>query len=324
MTSQTQRPHVVAIGAGQWGTNVIRVLYELGTLAGIAEPNQARRDELADTYPEVPLYKEHYSALKTPADAVAIATPAPTHHKIAQDAILASKDVFVEKPITLALEEAEDLVHLAEDHDRVLMVGHLLLYQPAIEHLKALLDEGAIGTVHSLHQQRAKLGRVRRVENVLWSFGVHDLAVFLHLLGQTPATVQATGQRVLQDTVEDDVHLHLTFPGGAQAHLHTSWLWPETTRRLVVIGSQGMLVYDEVNDTITRHDRTVDNDLAAHDAGAQIVYEDDGASQPLTRELEHFLTCVETRSGPRSPGSQGVAVVDILEQADTALERDAP
>lgn len=322
MTRASPIPSVVVIGAGQWGRNVVRALHDLDELAGIAETDPDRRTELAETYPETTLYEDHRAALKDEAPAVAIATPAPTHHPIAREAIQAGKDVYVEKPLTLTSGDAREIVRLADELDRVLMVGHLLLYQPAIKRLKDLIEEGRIGQVHSLHQQRAKLGRVRRVENVLWSFGVHDLAVFLHLLEEAPSNVEATGQRILQADIEDDVHVHLGFPSGVQAHLHTSWLWPETRRRLTVVGSDGMLVYDEVEGTITLHRATVDDNLVTQREGAEILFEDDGETRPLTAELDHFLNCVRERGQPRSPGRQGLAVVDILERADRAMEAE--
>jgi predicted dehydrogenase len=251
--------------------------------------------------------------------AVAIATPVPTHYPIAREALLAGKDVFVEKPITLSLAEAEDLAKLAKQLDRVLMVGHLLLYQPAIQWIKQYLAAGELGQVHSLHQQRLNLGRARAVENVLWSFGVHDVAVLLHLVGAAPTRIYATGQRVLQAKVEDDVYLHLGFPGGVQAHLHTSWLWPERRRGLTVVGSKGMLVYDEIAQTVTLHKKGITPELANRDEGAEVVFS--GSGEPLKLELEHFLARVADRAAPLSDATSGVEVVRVLEEASRQLEQ---
>ena len=173
---------------------------------------------------------------------------------MASAALEAGKDVFVEKPMTLTAAESAKLIELAESNDqRVLMVGHLLLYQPAIQWIKKQLDEGMLGEVFSLHQERLKLGRARYIENVTWSLGVHDLAVLLFLTDEDPDSVFASGHCGLQERVEDDVYVHLHFPSGIRAHLHNSWLWPENRRGLTIVGEKGMLVYDEVNQRVIHH-----------------------------------------------------------------------
>lgn len=308
---------VIVVGAGQWGKNLVRTFHALGALAGVAEASAELRAQLRAAYPDIPLYEDYRQALATDAQAFAIATPANTHAAIANEIMLAGKDVFVEKPIALSVEDAETMVRTAEANERLLMVGHLLLYQPAIQHIKQWIDEGRIGALKSLHQERMKLGRVRSVENVLWSFGVHDLAVFLYLIGQPPICVQAAGQRIVQPSVEDDVYLHLTFADGVSAHLHTSWLWPQQKRQLTVIGSLGMLVYDEHAQTVMLHRKTVDSDLANVDRGAELVFQ--GEDQPLTLECRHFLDCVASRRTPVSDGRNGIDVVRILAQASSLL-----
>src|SRR5262249_37020969 len=168
--------------------------------------------------PAVQVHEDHAAILGDERiDAVAIATPAHTHHAIAREALLAGKDVFVEKPLTLSVAEGEDLVELARRQGRLLLVGHLLLYQPPITWVRDCLAAGQLGDVYSLHQERLNLGTARSVENALWSLGVHDVAVLLHLVGEEPIDVQVTGQRVLTEAVEDDVSLHLTFSSGTQA-----------------------------------------------------------------------------------------------------------
>lgn len=308
---------VIVVGAGQWGKNLVRTFSELGALAGVAEAHPELRGQLKTDYPDVPLYEDYRNALTSGAQAFAIATPAHTHAAIAREAMMAGKDVFVEKPLTLSADEAERLVLLAEEQQRILMVGHLLLYQPAIRKLKEMIAAGTIGTLKSLHQERMKLGRARAVENVLWSFGVHDLAVFLYLIGESPYDVRATGQCVIQSEIEDDVYVHLSFPGGVAAHLHTSWLWPEQRRYLTLVGSTGMLVFDEEAQTVTLHRKSIDERLANVDEGAKLVFQ--GETRPLTLECQHFLECLESRSQPVSDGKNGVEVVRILEQASKQL-----
>jgi predicted dehydrogenase len=310
---------IAVIGAGQWGKNVVRTFAELGALVAVAEASAAIRADVGASYPEVPFYSSYDSILTNEAiEAVAIATPVATHFAIAREALLAGKDVFVEKPMTLYAEEARELHRLARKMGRILMVGHLLLYQPAIQWIKQYFVSGELGEVYSLHQQRAKLGRVRTVENVLWSLGVHDVAVLLHLVGEEPVQVAVHGQRVLQREIEDDVHLHLTFQNGVQAHLHTSWLWPEQERRLVVIGSRGMLVYDELQQTVTLHRKTIEGDLSARDAGSEVVFA--GHAEPLRVECEHFLACIANRETPLSDGENGIAVISVIEAAIELLK----
>ncbi len=308
---------IAVIGAGNWGKNLVRTFAGLDALSAVAEANEELRAQLAEDYPDVVLHPD-YSPLLEAADikAVAIATPAPTHHAVAKVFLEAGKDVFVEKPMTMTTAEAEDLVEIAEQNDRILMVGHLLLYQPAIDKIKSLVDGGTIGKVFTIHQERKKLGRARRVENVLWSFGVHDVAVLLHLVGEAPTGVTSVGHCGLQAGrgIEDDVYLHLDFANGVQAHLHNSWLWPENRRCLTIVGSEGVLVYNEIEQTVKLHRQSIDPEtLEITDRGAEIVHE--GARQPLEIELTHFLDCIATRHRPISDGRSGVEVIRILEKA---------
>lgn len=312
---------VGVIGAGNWGRNVVRTFHLLGALGAVAEADVGLHPALAELCPGVPLHADYRSLLASDEiPAVAVATPAPTHCQIARDALLAGKDVLVEKPITLLSAEAEELVALARERGRILMVGHLLLFQPAVQWMKGYLAQGALGRVVSLHQERLNLGKARAVENALWSLGVHDVAVLLYLLGgQAPCRVEATGQRILQPSVEDDVHLHLHFSDGTKAHLHTSWLWPEKRRRLVVLGSDGMLVYDELAQSVTLHrKRIAASDLRSWDAGSEVLFQ--GSGEPLAAEAAHFLTGVAGRNpSPLIDGRHGADVVRVLEQASAAL-----
>ncbi|MGQ9700814.1 MAG: Gfo/Idh/MocA family protein [Candidatus Bipolaricaulaceae bacterium] len=306
------------IGAGGWGRNLARVLHELGALGGIAELRPDLRAELKTLYPAIPIYSDHKALLQADFPGVVIATPAATHFALAKEALLAGKHVFVEKPLALSASEAEELVALARATDRTLMVGHLLLYQPAIRWIKAFLDSGALGRLWGLHQERLNFGKVRTVENALWSLGVHDVAVLLFLVGQVPERVVAHGQALLQPTVEDDVYFHLWFPGGVQAHIHSSWLWPEKRRRLTLIGEKGMLVYDELTQTVVFHRKRIAPDLSQHDEGATEVFR--GQGEPLLLELEHFLECVQEGKTPLSDGASAVSVVRVLEEAARQLE----
>jgi predicted dehydrogenase len=268
-------------------------------------------------YPGVSVFADHRDVLDSDVDAVVIATPAHTHAELALEAIDAGKDLLVEKPFTLTVDDAELVTKEAAAADRILMVGHLLLYQPAIGFLKEYLKAGSIGWVATLYQDRLNLGTVRTVENALWSLGVHDVAAILYLAGDEPERVTTWGQRVLQPAIEDDMHLHMLFPDGTEGHVHSSWLWPEQRRRLTIVGTEGMVTYDEDDHTVRLHRRRVLPDLKVQDAGSEAVFV--GDDQPLRRELSHFIECVENRTTPRSSGEASVPVIRVLEESARQL-----
>jgi predicted dehydrogenase len=308
---------VGVIGAGAWGINLVSTFHELGVLGGVADPDAGHRERVRERAPEVELYEGADELIEAGYDAVAIATPAGTHFAIAKKAIDAGMDVFVEKPMTLDPGEARKLHELALREDRILMVGHLLLYQPAIEFIAGYLGDGKLGEVYTMHQRRSKLGRVRKVENVLWSFGVHDVAVLLMLAGKAPNSVVVSGHSAVTEGVEDDTYLHLEFEGGVTGHLHNSWLWPRVERELIITGERGILVFDELNHRVVLHRKTVGDDLRHHNAGEEVLYQ--GGGQPLRLELEHFLDCCATRRQARSDGQNGYEVVRVLQEAERQL-----
>ena len=307
------------IGAGNWGKNLVKNLSEMGVLAGVADAVPQNRENALNIQPELAIYENHQELLAAKFDAVAIATPAHTHYEIAKEAMEAGCDVFIEKPMTLDPGEAEALVKLGQTFDKIVMVGHLLLYQPAITYIKEALERGDIGKVYTLHQRRSKQGRARAVENVLWSFGVHDIAVLLYLAGQTPTDVQVSGHCGLQRAVEDDTYLHLTFPDGAKANLHNSWLWPIVERGLIIVGEKGMFVYDEIGQNVKLVRKTIDSELQNVDEGEEIVYE--GSGQPLRIELDHFVDCCKTRNKPNSCGQNGLDVIRVIDKAEKILKQ---
>jgi predicted dehydrogenase len=310
---------VAVLGAGPWGRNLIRNLHEMGVLAAVAEHHADTRKHLAETYPGLALQADPaFIFADTSIQGVLIGTPSPTHYALAKQALLAGKDVFVEKPMTLNSRDAEDLVALAKREGRMLMTGHLLLFQPAVRWIKQFLDDGKLGALYSLHQERMDLGRAQPVENVLWALGVHDLAVLLYLVGAHPERIRASGHHVLTPDVEDDVYVHMEFPNGVRANLHNSWLWPVKRRRLVVVGSEGMLVYNEVQQTVVHYRKSIGPDLKNRDEGSEMVFE--GHGQPLRLELEHFLECMKTRTTPLASGESAIEVIKALEAAAGMLE----
>lgn len=311
-------PKVVVLGAGGWGANHVRIFHELGALGAVVDVDPARRREVEAKYPGIDVFEVPEDAWRGDWPAVVIATPAPTHYELAKQALLAGKDVFVEKPLTLYSHEAEELVRLAEERDRILMVGHLLIYQPAVRWMKQQIDGGLIGELVSLHHERLNLGRVRNTENVLWSLGVHDIAVLLYLVRGAPRRVSAVGHAVLQPGIEDEVYVHLEFDDNVRAHVHCSWLWPNRRRCLTLVGTTGMLVYDELAQTVTWHRKRITDELEALDDGAKVIFT--GDRMPLKLECEHFLSSVRTRRPPLSDGLSGLAVVRVLEWVQGQLQ----
>jgi predicted dehydrogenase len=310
---------VAVLGAGRWGRNLVRNLYEMGALAAVVDPNPEIRERVRHECPGVIVVEEPDRAFGSSAiDAVVVATPAATHADLAVEALRAGKDVFVEKPFTMTVADAERVVKEAEAADHLLMVGHLLLYQPAIVYLRDMLASGRIGWAGTMYQDRLNLGTVRSVENSLWSLGVHDVAAILYLMGQEPVRTATWGQRIIQPAVEDDMHLHMQFPDGAEAHIHSSWLWPERRRRLTVIGTEAMVVYDEDDHSVQLHRRRVNGDLSVQDDGCEVLFQ--GDAEPLRHELEHFLVCVRERTEPRSSGVSAIPVMRVLEQANAQMK----
>jgi predicted dehydrogenase len=310
---------VVVVGAGSWGRNLVRNFYRLGALAGVAEVNPDLRAAIGSEYADVPIYASYQEALATEAIAIVLATPAPSHYSLAIAALQAGKDVFIEKPMALHAKEARRLAIYADQNDRILMVGHLLLYQPAIAWMRDYLATGEAGKVRHVATQRLKLGKVRAEENVWWSFAPHDISVVLALLGN-PALeqVQAWGQAIVQPKIADHVHVNIDFAGQQTAHIHCAWYWPLNQRSTTVIAEKQMLVYDELLQTITVHNKSVDASLNSCDLGSHQVTV--AETEPLKLECEHFLDCLKTRQRPRSDGWNGVAVVEILEQGQEALD----
>lgn len=305
---------IAVIGAGNWGRNLVRNLSDMDALSHVVEQKADSLKEISSQFSDVECLDSFDSLLESNIDAVAIATPARSHYEIASTFLKAGKDVFIEKPMTLCSKEASELVDIAKLNNSILMVGHMLLYQPAIQFIKTYLAEGHIGQIYHLHQERLKLGRVRSKENVIWSLGVHDIAVLLYLAGSAPHEIKCSGHSGIQEQIQDDAYVHMTFQSGTKAHLHSSWIWPENSRSMRIIGSKGMLVYDEIKQTVTLHKKRIGEDLENIDEGEETLFE--GSSQPLRLEMEHFVHCIKTRETPISDGLSGLAVIRVLESLE--------
>jgi predicted dehydrogenase len=315
-------PVVAVVGAGAWGRNHVWTFHSLNALAGVVETSDELRRKWQEELPGIRVWESLKQALPF-ATGVVIATPADTHADLASQALAAGKGVLVEKPMALEAKGAEAMLLEAQIAGGTLMVGHLLLYQPAIARLKELIDAGTIGQVYRISQERLKHGRVRATESALWSFAPHDVAVLLYLMDGPPVEVNATGACFLQPGIHDDVHLELTFSGDRSAHIHAGWYWPCKRATLQVFGSTGMLVYDEADQTLTLHrkhlagGRDLDR-LKPVDAGTFPLFQ--GHGEPLLLEDQHFLDCLASGERPRSDGQSGLEVVRVLEWADFQLK----
>lgn len=317
-------PGVALVGCGYWGRNIARNLHQLGALRLVCDTRPAALAEVRAAHPGVRTAATVAAALKDPAvRAVAIAAPAVRHHALARQVLLAGKDVFVEKPLALRLREAEELVSLARERRRVLMVGHLLEYHPAILKLRELVDAGELGDLHHVYSNRLNLGKVRREENILWSFAPHDISVILRLLGRMPTTAITAGQHYLQHQIADVTMTWLNFPGRTRAHIFVSWLHPYKEQRLVVVGSRRMAVFDDVatEGKLKLYDQGIEwrqgeAPIIRRTAEATLFFPQ---SEPLREELRHFLDCVRTRRTPRTDGRNGLRVLRVLDACQRSL-----
>ncbi len=318
-------PSIACIGAGYWGRNLVRNFQRLGSLSWVCETDSARRLELAESAPGVKVTDSPQEVLSDATlDGVAIATPAETHGELVQQALLAGKDVFVEKPLCLSVSEGEELVRLAASRGRVLMVGHLLWYHPAIRRLKELVDDGELGRIHYIYSNRLNLGKIRTEENILWSFAPHDVSVLLGLVGEMPDAIHAQGGNYLRDRIADVTVSLLSFPSGVKAHIFVSWLHPFKEQKLVVVGDRKMAVFNDVASDhkllLYPHSIHWKNQVpVASKAEAEPV--DFEPQEPLAAECLHFLECIRTRATPRTDGEEGLRVLRVLQQCEESLAK---
>ncbi len=319
------RPNIAVIGSGYWGKNLVRNFAELGALAMICDTNPETRDALAAQYPGCRAVADFADVLRDDSiDAVSIATPAETHGTLVRQALLAGKDVLVEKPLCLIEEEARSLVALAKQQGRLLMVGHLLWYHPAILKLKELIDSGDLGRIQYVYSNRLNLGKIRREENILWSFAPHDVSVILGLLGEMPDAVSAQGGNYLHQQIADTTVTMLSFPSGVKSHIFVSWLHPFKEQKLIVVGDRKMAVFDDMEkkDKLLLYPHSIHwkgQVPVANRADAQPVELE--KSEPLRDECAHFLECMRTRRRPRTDGEEGLRVLSVLQRCQEALER---
>ena len=316
----SERAEVAVIGCGYWGKNLVRNFAQLGALALVCEETAAGRQRAAEIAPGVRVTARAEEVLADPVPGVVIATPAETHYELARRALEAGKDVLCEKPLALTYGQGAELVQLARERGRMLMVGHVLEYHPGIARLRSLVAEGALGKVRYLYSNRLSLGKVRREENILWSFAPHDVAIILRLLGTLPFQVVACGGNYVQPNIADVTVTNLLFDNGVRAHIHVSWLHPFKEQRLVVIGSQKMASFDDVAKKLVLYDQHVDvrngEPVPVKGDGQEVDF---AADEPLRLECQAFLEAMDSRQPPLTDGLSGLRVLRVLQAAQRSL-----
>jgi len=316
------------VGLGWWGKNVLRNLYQLGVLAVACDSNEEVLKEREKEFPGID-YTADVARIASDREieAVAIASPAATHYQLAKRFLLAGKDVFVEKPLSLTLKEGEELVEIAETNKRILMVGHILQYHPGVIKLKELITKGEVGKIYYIYSNRLNIGKLRTEENILWSFAPHDISVILMLLEEEPVRVTAFGGGYINKDIYDVTVTSLEFKNGVKGHVFVSWLHPYKEQKLVVVGSKAMMVFDDTTEEkLFLHPHRIQwrngKTPVAEKADCKVVPVEKG--EPLKLELLHFLECIKTRRSPKTDGREGLKVLKILEMAERSLAQRFP
>lgn len=324
MRNPTNLINMAVVGSGYWGKNLVRVFGELGALHTISDIDGEKLNT----------FKNKYSGIKTVSSlkdvlrdenikGVVIATPAVRHYQMVKESLLNDKDVFVEKPLALDVREGQELVDIAKERGRVLMVGHILRYHPAVIKLKELIDKGDLGKIQYIYSNRLNIGKIRSEENILWSFAPHDISVILMLLNEFPYSIYATGGNYLQQQIADVTLTTMDFRSGVKAHIFVSWLHPYKEQKLVVVGDKKMAVFDDVSkEKLFLYPHRIEwiNRIPnACKAEAEIVAIE--MEEPLKAECKHFLECVENRLSPKTDGKEGLQVLQILQASQESLNQ---
>jgi predicted dehydrogenase len=307
-------PRIAVLGCGYWGSNHIRTLKSLGALRAVSDANAARAEGFAVEQDVLAIAPDDLFG-RDDIDAIVMALPPQFHAEMAIRAVEAGKDVLVEKPIALTVPDAERAVAAAKAAGRIFMTGHVLRFHPAFETLKELIDRGDLGEIKYIHSHRLGLGKFHTENDALWDLAPHDLSMILAITGAAPIEVRGEGAALL-DHLSDFAHLHMRFPNGLRSHLFTSRLNPYRERRLTVVGTKSMAVFDDVEPwdrklAVYRHAVWQDSGHWAFTAN-EPTYVPVAEGMPLTRELQHFISCIETRAEPRTSGEEAIGVLRIL------------
>ncbi len=313
---------VCVVGAGYWGKNHIKTLHELGALSGVVEINQKIIDKYSKLFPDVSFYSSLEESLNTNFDGYIIATPAESHYTIAKKLISLKKNILIEKPMTLSVQESEELVYLSNKEKVNVLVGHVMLFHPAIKKIKEMIDNGNIGKLQYIYSNRLNLGKIRSQENVFWSFAPHDISIFQYLTGSAPKEIQAIGSSFLQKGIPDSTITHFKYPDSVEAHIFVSWLHPFKEHRLVIIGSEAMISFED-----SAVDKPLKHHLKRFDFTNGVPEKVDGPEQlipysskmPLTAEIEYFLDHLNGKRLKFSNAKQGLEVVKVLVESSRQL-----
>ena len=318
--------NIAVIGTGYWGKNLVRNFHELGALYGIYDVSPENTQKMQAAYDIEQIFNTPDDVFQNEnVQGVVIASPAVSHYELTKRALLANKDVFVEKPLALEVQEAEELIQLAASNKRVLMVDHLLQYHTAVIKLKEIIDEGKLGKLEYIYSNRLNIGKLRTEENILWSFAPHDISVILGLIRKPPQSVRAFGEAYLQDHIYDSTLTYLNFGDRLKAHIFVSWLHPFKEQKLVVIGSEGMAVFDDLEPeeklrVFPHKVAWVKQIPVAAKAQKEVIPFE--KKEPLKEACLHFLGCMESRQAPRTDGAEALAVLKVLQKAQEHLDKD--
>lgn len=319
------QPNIAVIGSGYWGKNLVRNYHQIGALKLICDKNEMILSNFLEQYPGIDTCLALHDALsREDIQGIVIATPAETHYTLAREALLAGKHVYIEKPLVLKEEDGQDLIRLAKERDLVLMVGHLLQYHPVFLKLKDMATSGELGRINYIYSHRLNLGKIRREENILWSFAPHDISMILSLAGEEPDAVMATGGNYLHKKIADVTTTHLEFPSGLRAHIFVSWLHPFKVQQLVVVGDKKMAVFDDTQPwedklLLYPHEIKWQNNIPVP-SKAEAERLDIPQAEPLRMECEHFLQCIADGRNPQTDGAEGLRVLRILNAAQRSLD----
>jgi len=329
------------IGFGYWGPNLTRNFNSIDDVKvmGISDPSEKSQDKFKSLYPNLKIYNSSDEIINdNNIDVVVISTPAGTHYDMAKKSLMAGKHIFVEKPLALKVAECKELIDIAKKNNLIIFVGHTFLYNAAVNKVKEYIDKGDLGDIYYIYSSRLNLGRIRTDINSMWNLAPHDISILLYLLDSKPVQVTAKGLSYIQKGIEDVVFMNLDFENGISAHIHCSWLDPGKVRKMTIVGSRKMIVYDDVSnrDKIKIFDKGVDKKQKSGDLGQYSTFGDFqlllragdvtipkiNFIEPLKLECEHFIECINENNTPLTDGYNGLRVTEILEKAEESLKNN--
>lgn len=316
---------IAVVGSGYWGKNLVRNFNELGTLKIICDKNEELLENFKEQYPGLETCIAFHDVLgRKDIDGIVIATPAETHYSLAREALLSQKHVYVEKPLVLDERQAEELIELSCSRGLILMVGHLLQYHPVFIYLKNMVAKGEFGRINYIYSHRLNLGKIRREENILWSFAPHDISMILGIAGEEPESVLATGGNYLHNKIADVTTTHMAFPSGLRAHIFVSWLHPFKEQKLVLVGEKKMAVFDDTRpweDKLWLYSHSIEwqNNVPVpnREKPEKPIIEQ---KEPLKEACRQFLSSIANGEPPITDGREGLQVLRVLKRSQISLD----